>query len=190
MYLRNIGFLAAIVFARCSSVEYRYVPEKPQMYSKTIGGKPVNADLNPTYFDLEDAGKIRSYFIFSESQDVATNLESLAVDLADEKDGTRIPVTKTDLVFSYWNGKSIVEIRKNANTESLSLLLPPELQQSPFRGAHVVTYSYHFEYASLALPDILTQTITIRFKDRTVTMKTRLHKRKFEKAFISGRPFG
>ncbi|MFZ5628903.1 MAG: hypothetical protein ACOY5B_07220 [Spirochaetota bacterium] len=166
------------------------MPEKPQIYSKTIRGRTIHSDLNPTYFDLEGSGKIRSYFIFSESQDIATNLEALAVELTDAKDGTRVPVTKSDLVVSYWNGRNTVEIRKSGYTESLSLLLPPEIQQSPSRSIHSVTYSYHLEYETIKLPDELTQTITIRFKNRAVSMKTLLRKQKFEKAFISGRPFG
>lgn len=189
LYLWTVGASAALL-ANCSSVHYRYVPDSPQNYSKQLGTKNITTNINPTYFDLEVSGKIGSYFIFSESQTKAAELESVTVDLKDEKTGAELKISRKDLTVSFWNGKNKVEIKKQNYAAPLNALLPAELQQGPYRDMHTVTYAYDFEYAAPELPETVVQTISIRFQDRTVQLKTLLRKKRFEKPFISGRPFG
>lgn len=175
-------------FTACSTTTYRYVPDKPLTYTRQVNGKPQAYKLDPLYHDLEKSGKISVYFIFRESQENWPDLAAIEISLYDGD--LQIPLKKSKLTVSYWDGKIRPEIQKDNFTGSLYELFPESLIGYKYNSSMSAAFTYELEYATEKFPDTLRQKITLRFRDKILTFENNLKKQKFERAFISGRPFG
>lgn len=172
----------------CSTTTYRYVPDKKLTHTRQVNGKPQAFDLDPLYHDLEKAGIISVYFIFSETQANWADLEAVEISLFDG--GKKIPQKKNKLKVTYWDGKDRPAIEKENFTGALYELYPESLKGYAYNASMFATFTYELEYDAGKFPDNIRQNIVVRFREKTLTFENNLKKQKFERAFISGRPFG
>lgn len=180
--------LLLFISGACGSTNYRYEPDKELKYAHEVNGKKIETKLNPTYHDLSKPGIISSYLNFSETQAKWMRLESIEITLYD---GEKIlPLKKSKLRISYWDGKSSPDIQKENFRGALHELYPADLSDYKYNDTMMATFSYDMEYESKTFPETLQQKITIRFKDKILNFENNLRKKKSEKSLISGRPFG
>jgi hypothetical protein len=184
--------LAALAFLfsaqACGSVSYHYAPDKELIYTQQVDGKTIKTKLNPTYHDLTKPGIISSYLNFSETQANWANIESIEIAIYDGE--KQLPLKKSKLRIAYWDGKSSPDIQKENFRGALHELYPTHLDDYKYNDTMMATFSFDQEYESETFPEKLKQKLTIRFKDKTLNFENNLHKKKFEKSLISGRPFG
>lgn len=180
--------LAFFGLVSCSTTAYRYIPDKKLAYTRSVNGKPQTYDLNPLYRDLEKSGIIGVYFIYGETQANWPDFAAVEIGLFDGD--TNIPVKKSTLKIAYWDGKNRVEIRKENFTGVLYELYPATLKDYAYNDSMFATFTYEIEYDAKKFPDVLRQNISVRFREKTLNFENTLKKQKFEREFISGRPFG